>query len=208
MASVPELKIGVIGLQGAVAEHVEALNSTLKEMKLKGAAYPIKRQAQIEDVHGLVIPGGESTTIGRLLQQRGMAEKIVKAAEKGTPILGTCAGLILMAKEVYDAKVSLLPQPLLGLMDMKVVRNAFGRQRESFEDLVDIPLLGRDPYPGVFIRSPLVERVWGENEAIGRWREKIVAVQQGNLLATAFHPELSRDRRFLQYFVKHILDAL
>jgi 5'-phosphate synthase pdxT subunit len=91
---------------------------------------------------------------------------------------------------------------------MKVVRNAFGRQRESFEDLVDIPLLGRDPYPGVFIRSPLVERVWGENEAIGRWREKIVAVQQGNLLATAFHPELSRDRRFLQYFVKHILDAL
>lgn len=207
MKAIPEIKIGVLGFQGAVSEHVEILNKTLKELGLKGQVFSVKTPEQLEEVRGLVIPGGESTTIGRL-SAKGLAAKIVERAAKGMPILGTCAGLILMAKEVYDAKLGPVDQPILRLMDMRVVRNFFGRQGESFEAPLTIPLLGRESFPGVFIRAPVVEKVWGEAEPLATYNGKIVAVQQGRLLATAFHPELTEDLRLHKYFVKLILDTL
>jgi 5'-phosphate synthase pdxT subunit len=207
LKAIPAIKIGVLGFQGAVSEHVETLSKTLKELSLKGQVFSVKTPEQLEEVRGLVIPGGESTTIGRL-SAKGLAAKIVERAAKGMPILGTCAGLILMAKEVYDAKLGPVDQPILRLMDMRVVRNFFGRQGESFEAPLTIPLLGRESFPGVFIRAPVVEKVWGEAEPLATYNGKIVAVQQGRLLATAFHPELTEDLRLHKYFVKLILDTL
>lgn len=199
------LKIGVLGIQGAVSEHVEALNDTLKMMNLEGSVVIVKNLSQLENVHGLVIPGGESTTIGRVTKEKGLMDKIIRIVEDGLPVLGTCAGLVLLAKEVYDAKIGVTKQPLLGLMNIKVVRNAFGRQRESFEVDLEIPVLGEKPFPAVFIRAPIVEKVWGETKILAKYENKIVAVQEKNLLATAFHPELVDDRRFHQYFVRIVL---
>jgi len=207
LKGIPEIKIGVLGFQGAVSEHVETLNKTIRELSLKGQVFSVKTPEQLEEVRGLVIPGGESTTIGRL-SAKGLAAKIVERAAKGMPILGTCAGLILMAKEVYDAKLGSVDQPILRLMDMRAVRNFFGRQGESFEAPLTIPLLGRESFPGVFIRAPVVEKVWGEAEPLATYNGKIVAVQQGRLLAAAFHPELTEDLRLHKYFVKLILDTL
>ncbi len=196
------LKIGVLGIQGAVSEHVEAVNNTLKTMNLNGSCFIVKNPSQLQEVDALIIPGGESTTIGRVAKEKKLLEEIVKKAEGGTPILGTCAGLILLAKEVYDSKIGVVEQPLLGLMDIKVVRNAFGRQRESFEVDLNIPVLGAKPFPAVFIRAPVIEKVWGKTKVLAKYNDKIVAVQEENLLATAFHPELTEDRRLHQYFLR------
>jgi 5'-phosphate synthase pdxT subunit len=196
------LKIGVLGIQGAVSEHVEAVNNTLKTMNLNGSCFIVKNPSQLQEVDALIIPGGESTTIGRVAKEKKLLEEIVKKAEGGTPILGTCAGLILLAKEVYDSKIGVVEQPLLGLMDIKVVRNAFGRQRESFEVDLNIPVLGVKPFPAVFIRAPVIEKVWGKTKVLAKYNDKIVAVQEENLLATAFHPELTEDRRLHQYFLR------
>jgi len=199
------LKIGVLGIQGAVSEHVEALNDTLKMMNLEGSVVIVKSLSQLENVHGLVIPGGESTTIGRVIKEKGLMDRIIRIVEGGLPVLGTCAGLVLLAKEVYDAKIGVTEQPILGLMNIKVVRNAFGRQKESFEVDLEIPVLGEKPFPAVFIRAPIVEKVWGETKILAKYENKIVAVQEKNLLATAFHPELVDDKRFHQYFVRIVL---
>jgi len=207
LKTLPEVKVGVLNFQGAVSEHVEALSKTLKELNLKGQVLTVKTPEQLEEVKGLVVPGGESTTIGKL-SAKELAPRIVERATGGMPILGTCAGLILMAKEVYDAKVGSVEQPLLRLMDMRAIRNFFGRQGESFEAPLTVPLLGREPFPGVFIRAPVVEKVWGEAEAFATYNGKVVAVQQGRLLATAFHPELTEDLRLHKYFIKLVLDTL
>jgi len=196
------LKIGVLGIQGAVSEHVEAINNTIKENGLEGCGVVVKTKNQLEEVQALIIPGGESTTIGRVSKERNLFEKIVQKAKEGLPIFGTCAGLVLLAKEVFDAKVGVLEQPIFGLMDVKVIRNAFGRQRESFEVELEVPILGEKPFPAVFIRAPIVEKAWGKTKVLAKYEEKIVAVQEDNLLATAFHPELTNDRRFHQYFLK------
>lgn len=198
------LRIGVLGIQGAVSEHVEAINDTLKKMNLNGLCFIVKNFSQLQEVNALIIPGGESTTIGRVAKEKRLLEEIVKKAEGGIPILGTCAGLILLAKEVYDLKVGVIEQPLLGLMNIKAVRNAFGRQKESFEVDLDIPVLGSKPFPAVFIRAPVIERVWGKTKVLAKYNDKIVAAQEENILATAFHPELTEDRRIHQYFLKII----
>ena len=207
MKTLPEVRIGVLAFQGAVSEHLDAVNATLKELGLRGQAFPVKTREKLEKVKGLIIPGGESTTIGKLAV-RELADGISEMAAQGKPIMGTCAGMVLMAKEVYDAKLGKVDQPILGLMDMRVIRNFFGRQRESFEAPLTIPILGKEAFPGVFIRAPVVEKVWGEAEALATYKGKIVAVQQGRLLATAFHPELTRDLRLHKYFVQMVLETL
>ena len=207
MASSPELKIGVLALQGDISEHLEAVQAALEQTGRKGRPLAIKEPAQLEEVHGVIIPGGESTTIGRAAQNRRLQDKLVQSAENGMVVLGTCAGMILLAKEVADARLGETGQPTLGLMDVRVVRNAFGRQRESFEAELEISVLGKEPFPGVFIRAPVVERVWGAAEVLARYDGKIVAVQEGNMIATAFHPELVRDTRLHQYLIKRILQS-
>ena len=195
------MKIGIIGLQGAVSEHIEAVKRAMLKLGIKGEAIWVGGPEQLEGINGIIIPGGESTTIGRLMLTTGLFEKVKRKAAGGTPILGTCAGLITLAKR-GDKQVMRTKQPLLGLMDMSVIRNAFGRQRESFEVDLEIPILGEEPLRAVFIRAPAVEEVWGDAKALAKFQDKIVAVTQGNIIAVAFHPELTPDTRLHEYFLK------
>lgn len=185
-------RIGVLALQGAVAEHLQALRD------LGVDAREVKTAEALEAVDGLILPGGESTTIGKLLVRFDMLEPLRRRVAEGMALWGTCAGMILMARDVERA----LPgQPLLGLMDLRVERNAFGRQVDSFESDLDVPALGGAPFPAVFIRAPRATEAGKGVEVLARVDGSIVAARQGRMLATAFHPELSGDRRFHAYFV-------
>ncbi len=195
------MKIGIIGLQGAVGEHLEATKRAMQKLGIEGEAVRVGRPEQLECVDGIIIPGGESTTIGKLMLTTGLFERVKQLAAGGTPILGTCAGLIILAKR-GDEQIMRTGQPLLGLMDISVTRNAFGRQRESFEVNLEIPILSEDPYNAVFIRAPAVEEVWGDAQVLAEFQGKIVTVRQGSLLAVAFHPELTPDTRLHEYFLR------
>lgn len=195
------MKIGIIGLQGAVSEHLEATKRAMQKLGIESEVVWVDRPEQLECVDGIIIPGGESTTISKLMLRTGLFERVKQLAAGGTPILGTCAGLIVLAKR-GDEQVMRTEQPLLGLMDISVIRNAFGRQRESFEVDLEIPALGERSYSAVFIRAPAVDEVWGDAQILAKFQGKIVAVQQGRLLAVAFHPELTSDTRLHEYFLQ------
>jgi 5'-phosphate synthase pdxT subunit len=187
-------RIGVLALQGDVSEHVLALE---RAGKGKVQAVEIRKSGQMEACGALVLPGGESTTIRRQLERFGLTEELKAAARRGLPILATCAGLVLVSQEVVgDSKI----RPL-GLMDIKINRNAFGPQRESFE--ADLQVKGLDrPYRAVFIRAPAIAQVGDGVEVLARVGEAVVAARQKNLLALAFHPELTKDPRIHQIFLK------
>jgi len=193
------VRVGVVGVQGDVSEHVDAARRALQEAGLEGEAVTVRRPPDLAKVDALTIPGGESTTISKLLVKFGLFDDIVRRARDGMPILGTCAGCILLAKE-GDHQVAKTETKLLGLMDMAVDRNAFGRQRESFEGTVDVSVLDK-PFRGVFIRAPEITKTWGGCEPIGKMQGKIVLARQGHLVAAAFHPELSGDLRIHKWFL-------
>ncbi len=185
--------IGVLALQGAFVEHEQVLRQLGVQVR------EVRLPHQLQDLDGLIIPGGESTTIGKLATEYGLIEPIRDMARRGVPIWGTCAGMIILAKEVTGHE-----QPLVGVMDIVVRRNAFGRQVDSFVEDLQVPAFGEDarPFPGVFIRAPLIESVGPAVEVLARLPEGgIVAARQANLLATAFHPELTGDPRFHRYFL-------
>lgn len=193
------MKIGVLAVQGAVSEHVEMTNRALRDLGRSGSAAVVRRVDQIEGIDSLIIPGGESTTISRLIDKQGLRDSIVKRGQDGMPIMGTCAGCILMAK-AGDEDVERTDTELLSLMDMKVARNAFGGQRESFEAELDTVLF-EEPFPGVFIRAPAIAEVWEDCRSLARLDEHVVMASQANLLAVAFHPELSGDPRVHRFFL-------
>ncbi len=185
------MKIGVLASQGAFAEHIAILH------QLKVEALPIRLPRELAGLDGLIIPGGESSSISKLMLDYNLMNEVRNLAENGLPILGTCAGMILLASEVSDLDV----EPL-GVMNITVRRNAFGRQIDSFEAELSMPVLGEKPFPGIFIRAPLIEQANGEVEILARLNSDIgVAARQGKLLASAFHPELTDDLRFHQYFI-------
>ena len=187
------MKIGVLALQGAFREHCWMLK------RLGVTAVEIKKPEQLDDIAGLIIPGGESTTIGKLMVEWGLMEKIQSRVKEGMAVYGTCAGMIMLAKEIIGSD-----QPCLGLMDVAVRRNGFGRQRESFEAAMLVPEFGLEPVCAVFIRAPYIERA-GENvEVMAIVNDKIVIARQGKLLVTAFHPELTNDDRIHKYFIAMI----
>ncbi len=194
------MRIGVIGVQGDVTEHVDAVGRAMREYGHTGEAFAVRRRADLDRVDGLTIPGGESTTISKLLVKLHLFDEIVRrATEEGMPILGTCAGCILLAKD-GGVQATKTGSRLLGLMDMAVDRNAFGRQKESFE--ADLAVAGLDrPFHGVFIRAPAILRTWGACEPLARYEEKIVLARQGHLIGAAFHPELSNDFRIHRWFL-------
>lgn len=196
-------KIGVLALQGAVSEHVEALEKAMKKLDLEGEVVLVRKREDLNDISGLVIPGGESTTINRLMLKIGIREKIIKLAKGGLSILGTCAGAILLAKK-GDEQVKRTGTILLGLMEMKVLRNAYGRQVNSFEADVKIPELGSKSFRTVFIRAPVIEKVWGETKVWAKHKNKIIGAKKDNVLALTFHPELTNDLRIHEYFIKII----
>ncbi len=195
--------VGVLSIQGDVSEHADAMRRAMHNTGMHGRVVEVKGKGKLKKLDALVIPGGESTTIGKLLEKYGMLDEIKNFAKKGMPLMGTCTGMILLAKE-GNAEVKKTRQPLLGLMDMKVNRNAFGRQRESFETDLKIKNFKKS-YHAVFIRAPAVERVWGDAEVLAKHDGKIVMVRQKNLLALAFHPELTDDTRIQRYFLENYL---
>ena len=193
------MKLGVIAIQGDVSEHVEALENALRQRGENGEVVTIKHKGIVPECDALVLPGGESTTLGKLLMREGIADEIREMNAAGKPIMGTCAGLILLAT-AGDEQVAKTHQHLLGLMDTKVNRNAFGRQRDSFEIGLELPFLDT-PYNAVFIRAPGIVEA-GENvKVLAKIDDMIVAAEQGNVLALAFHPELTEDLRVHQYFL-------
>lgn len=193
------MRIGVIAIQGDVSEHVDALARALEERGKSADIVTIKHKGFVPQCDALVLPGGESTTLGRLLIREGIADEIRQMHLAGKPILGTCAGLILLARE-GDEQVRKTHQHLLGVMDTKVNRNAFGRQRESFETELGLPFLD-SPYNAVFIRAPGIIECGDDVKVLANIDGMVVAAEQGNLLALAFHPELTQDSRVHQYFL-------
>jgi pyridoxal 5'-phosphate synthase pdxT subunit len=193
-------RIGVLALQGDFREHIRALEG------LGAQAHPVRLPEDLKDVDGLVIPGGESTVMGKLMVTYGLDQPLREQLAAGVPTWGTCAGLILLSRETDNA---LAGQPLLAAMDIRTKRNAFGPQRASFEADIAVPALGEDPFHAVFIRAPVVESTGAGVEVMARLDDQdgagdatIVAVRQGHLMGTAFHPEVTGDTRFHDYFLR------
>jgi len=185
------MKIGVLAMQGAFAEHIALLD------RLGVKAVPVRLPQQLDGLDGLIIPGGESTTISKLMLSYDLMGEVKKLAGNGLAVFGTCAGLVLLANDIVNSGIT-----SLGVMDIAVKRNAFGRQQDSFETDIPIPVLGDNPFHAVFIRAPIIEKVGNEVEILARLPDGIiVAARQGRLLAAAFHPELTQDLRFHRYFL-------
>lgn len=186
------MRIGVLAAQGAFLEHIASLQ------RLGVEAFPVRLPRDLAQIDGLIIPGGESTSISKLMLDYNLVAEVKNLAKNGLPVFGTCAGMILLAKDITDGN---RVEPLR-LMDIKVRRNAFGRQRESFEADLSIPALGGKPFHAIFIRAPIIEQINSGVKVLARLDDgTIVAVREGKLLASAFHPELTDDLRFHQYFL-------
>lgn len=198
------LKIGILGLQGDLEEHNAAVRLALERMKLDGSVSLVKTPKNAEAVDGLIIPGGESTVMGQLAAFNRTFESIKQRIHNGMPVLGTCAGLVMLAKKTYDRVVGETTQPILGVMDIVVQRNAFGRQRNSFEADLEIPILGEKKFKGVFIRSPTIREAGAKVKILSRFNDTIVAVKEENIIGTSFHPELTDDSRFHEHFLHSI----
>jgi 5'-phosphate synthase pdxT subunit len=192
-------KVGVLALQGDFREHIAVLRS------LGADAVPVKRPEELERVAGLVIPGGESSVMDKLSRLFGLAEPLKAAIRSGLPVYGTCAGLIMIADTILD---SIQGQQNFGGLDVVVRRNAFGSQLDSFETDLDVPVLGDPPVHAVFIRAPVVETVGEKATVLASLADgRVVAVEQGNLLGTSFHPEMTGDTRFHEYFLGKVAAA-
>jgi 5'-phosphate synthase pdxT subunit len=189
------VRIGILNLQGDVSEHFDITSQALKDMKIKARVLKVKTCEEVSRCDGIIISGGESTVIGKLMENTGIMKLII---EKKVPVMGTCAGMVLLARKT-DYK-----QPLLGLIDMEVKRNAFGRQKASFED--EIEILG-EKFKGVFIRAPYIEKVGNNVDVLSKYHDKIIAVKSGKHIATAFHPELTGNTRIHRYFIKEVLNC-
>ena len=198
------LNIGVLAVQGDVAENIMATKMALEELGIEGIVNEIKYPEQISDLDGMIIPGGESTVIGQLSLVNGSLKQIKEKIESGMPVLGICAGMILLSKRVKDLVVGDIDQPLLDLLDVKIERNTFGRQRDSFESEISMEKIGIPKFHGVFIRAPSIVETGKNVEVISKFNEKIVAVKQGNIIGTSFHPELTNDLSLHKYFVNLI----
>ena len=180
------MKIGVLALQGAFREHLR----TLATIGVEGI--PVRLPRDLDDVAGLILPGGESTTMRQLIERWGLRQPILDLAASGAPLFGTCAGMIVLAREIAGGE-----PPILALLDVTVERNAFGRQLDSFETELTVPVLGDQPVHGVFIRAPVIERTGPDVDILARLDDgRIVAVRERNIVATAFHPELAGETRF------------
>ena len=197
------LTIGVLAVQGDFLEHAASLRRAAAATGEEVVVREVRVPADLVGLDGLIMPGGESTTIGKLLVAYGLEQPIQSAARGGLPVWGTCAGMILLARDVEGGE----PDGRIGLMDLRVRRNAFGRQLDSFE--VDLPFAGLDhPLHAVFIRAPLIEELGRQAQALAQLPDgRVVAARQGNLLATSFHPELTQDPALHAWFLKQVKQA-
>ena len=202
-----KVNIGILGVQGDVEEHIASVESAFREITMDGIVSVIKYPEEINSINGLIIPGGESTSIGKLSNNADFHSSIKKKITQGMPVLGTCAGLIFLSNHIVQNS-SNTSQKLLGSLDIEIERNAFGRQRESFQSEFQIPKFGLDNFLGVFIRAPIIRNIGSNVEIIAKLDEDIIAVKQGNILATCFHPELSNNAIFHKYLIELVRETL
>jgi len=201
------LKVGILSIQGDIEENSNAIKESFNELEIEGTVVYMKDLKDLEEIDGLIIPGGESTVIGMLLFLKGVQPDLIrKKIQEGLPILGTCAGLIMLSNKAYDKTIGETKQALLKVLDVTIERNAFGRQHESFESELDISYLGERKFNGVFIRAPAITELGNNVEIIAEYDKKIVAVRQNNILGTSFHPELANDNRFHTNLIKLMVD--
>ena len=194
------LNIGVLSIQGDIHENILAVKNSLQKLDYGGTVYGVNKKHQIHDLDCLLIPGGESTTISKLSMFDDLFKEIHDKINLGMPVFGICAGLILLSKHVSDKNLGKTNQINMGLLDVEVERNYFGRQQFSFEHCIEIKLHKLTKIKGVFIRAPNIKKVGTNVQILSRLNNSIVAVQQNNILATSFHPELTSDTRLYEYF--------
>jgi len=195
------LSVGVLSIQGDVQENLMSVKAAIDELGIDGKVTGVRTPEEISQLDGLIIPGGESTTIGQLSLVNGSLKILKEKIENGMPVLGICAGMILLSKTANDRVVGKTDQPLLDILDIKLERNSFGRQRESFEAEVSMDSIDVPKFHGVFIRAPTVSDVGSDVEILSKYDQRIVAVKKGNVIATSFHPELTKDISLHKYFV-------
>jgi 5'-phosphate synthase pdxT subunit len=198
---VKPISIGIIGIQGAISEHVTSMNRTLKKNKRIGKVFVLRNKFEIKSIDALIIPGGESTTISKFIHKLGLYDEILnRINDNNLYIMGTCAGCVLLSKHIINDNKDI---KLLEAMDIRVIRNAFGRQKESFEYKINI--IGfKKLFNGVFIRAPLIDSVFGNCTSLSKINDKIIMARQDKFLALSFHPELTNDLRIHEYFLKMI----
>jgi 5'-phosphate synthase pdxT subunit len=198
--------IGVLGLQGDIEENVAATSQALQELHVNGTVDIVRYPEELEKIDGLILPGGESTVQSTLAAIQRSLPTIKKRISEGMPVLGSCAGMIMLSKRAYDRIIGDTKQKLIGNLDIVIERNAFGRQNDSFEADLSLGMLGKEPFKGVFIRAPAVSEVGKDVEVIGKFNNRIVAVKQKNIIGTAFHPELSGDSRMHRHLINMVLE--
>ena len=200
------MTIGVLGLQGDIEENVAATSQALQELHVNGTVDILRHPEELEKIDGLILPGGESTVQSTLAAIQRSLPAIKKRISEGMPVLGSCAGMIMLSKRAYDRIIGDTKQKLIGNLDIVIERNAFGRQNDSFEADLSLAMLGKEAFRGVFIRAPAVSEVGKDVEVIGKLNNRIVAVKQKNIIGTAFHPELSGDSRMHKHLINMILE--
>jgi pyridoxal 5'-phosphate synthase pdxT subunit len=198
--------IGVLGLQGDIEENIAATSQALQELHINGSVDMVRYPEEMEKIDGLILPGGESTVQSSLAAIQRSLPVLKKRISEGMPVLGTCAGMIMLSKRAYDRIVGDTKQKLIGNLDIVIERNAFGRQNDSFEADLSLSMLGKEAFKGVFIRAPVVSEVGKDVEVICKLNNKIVAVKQKNIIGTSFHPELSGDSRMHRHLINMVLE--
>lgn len=195
------LTIGILSIQGDVQENLLSTQTAIDELGIDGKVIDVRKPDDISQLDGLIIPGGESTTIGQLSLVNGSMKILKEKIDAGMPVFGICAGMIMLSKTANDRIVGKIDQPLLDILDIKLERNSFGRQRESFETEISMDSINISKFNGVFIRAPSVSEVGSDVEVLAKFGDKIVAIKKGNVIGTAFHPELVEDVSLHKYFV-------
>jgi 5'-phosphate synthase pdxT subunit len=195
------LTFGVLSIQGDVLENILSVKAAIDALDIDATVNAVRTPDEISKVDALVIPGGESTTIGQLSKFNGSLKILKEKIEQGMPVLGICAGMVLLSNNANDKVVGKIDQPLLNILDIKLERNSFGRQRESFESNISLDSIGIPKFNGVFIRAPSISDIGSDVEILSKFNEKIIAVKKNNVIGVAFHPELTTDISLHKYFV-------
>ena len=195
------LTVGILSIQGDVQENLLSAKNAVDELGIDGQVIDVRTPEEISQIDGLIIPGGESTTIGQLSLVNGSLKILKEKIQNGMPVLGICAGMIMLSNTADDRVVGKTDQPLLDIFDIKLERNSFGRQKESFESDVSLDSINIPKFNGVFIRAPSVSDVGSDVEVLSKFNDRIVAIKKGNVIGTAFHPELTEDTAIHKYFI-------
>jgi len=195
------LNVGILSIQGDVHENLISVKTAINELGIDGKVTAVRTPEEISQLDGLIIPGGESTTIGQLSLVNGSLKILKEKIENGMPVLGICAGMILLSNTASDRVIGKTDQPLLNILDIKLERNSFGRQKESFESNISLDPINIKKFNAVFIRAPSISDVGSDVEILSKFNDRIVAVKKGNVIGTAFHPELTEDVSIHKYFI-------